>query len=81
MFPEMPNLSILSLLIPCVSFLIIGGGAVVLGIFLLNKRKKEMREAHPAASQEPKMKTCSSCGAKNPVGNYFCDQCGAALGK
>jgi hypothetical protein len=31
------------------------------------------------AVPEPLMKSCSSCGADNPVGNAFCEYCGASL--
>jgi hypothetical protein len=31
------------------------------------------------AVEEPLMKSCSSCGADNPVGNAFCEYCGASL--
>src|SRR4030042_3866247 len=31
------------------------------------------------AVAEPVMKSCSSCGADNPVGNAFCEYCGASL--
>lgn len=31
------------------------------------------------AVPEPVMKSCSSCGADNPVGNTFCEYCGASL--
>jgi hypothetical protein len=33
------------------------------------------------AVAEPVMKSCSSCGAENPVGNAFCEYCGASLGE
>ena len=89
MISELPNLSILSLLILCVSFLIIGGGVVVLGIILLSKRNKEIAEhspvtvdgVYPAADQESENKSCPSCGTENPKENNFCEQCGATLGK
>ena len=32
-----------------------------------------------AAAAEPLMKSCSSCGADNPVDNAFCEYCGASL--
>jgi len=31
------------------------------------------------AVPEPVMNSCSSCGADNPVGNAFCEYCGASL--
>jgi len=31
------------------------------------------------AVAEPVMKSCSACGADNPVGNAFCEYCGASL--
>jgi len=31
------------------------------------------------AVSEPVVKSCSSCGADNPVGNAFCEYCGASV--
>jgi hypothetical protein len=36
-------------------------------------------EEKPAPVAEPAMKSCTSCGADNPVDNAFCEYCGASL--
>jgi len=36
-------------------------------------------KARATAVSEPLVKSCPSCGADNPVGNAFCEYCGASL--